>query len=249
MAFCAACGFSALRQQGRPSCIRSSSSAPARSAPPSPTCSTKRGDYRRHRRGPLGCRSERRRHAAASRRIRARFRRRGRAAGRAQRPLCGPERRALPPDRPRRRGGAADAGVHYFDLTEDVATTRMVKELAEDATTAFIPQCGLAPGFIAIVGARSRRQVRQARHRPPAGRRAAAISLERAELQSDLEHRRGHQRVYASPARRSSTASCAKSGARGARGVLPRRRRATRPSTPRAAWARCARRSRARCAA
>jgi saccharopine dehydrogenase-like NADP-dependent oxidoreductase len=43
------------------------------------------------------------------------------------------------------------AGVHYFDLTEDVATTRMVKELAEDATTAFVPQCGLAPGFIAIV--------------------------------------------------------------------------------------------------
>jgi saccharopine dehydrogenase-like NADP-dependent oxidoreductase len=43
------------------------------------------------------------------------------------------------------------AGVNYFDLTEDVATTRMVKELAEGATTAFVPQCGLAPGFIAIV--------------------------------------------------------------------------------------------------
>jgi Saccharopine dehydrogenase and related proteins len=43
------------------------------------------------------------------------------------------------------------AGVNYFDLTEDVATTRMVKELAEGATTAFIPQCGLAPGFISIV--------------------------------------------------------------------------------------------------
>src|SRR4051812_22755607 len=43
------------------------------------------------------------------------------------------------------------SGVHYFDLTEDVATTRMVKELAADATTAFVPQCGLAPGFIAIV--------------------------------------------------------------------------------------------------
>jgi saccharopine dehydrogenase-like NADP-dependent oxidoreductase len=41
--------------------------------------------------------------------------------------------------------------VHYFDLTEDVATTRMVKELSEDAKTAFVPQCGLAPGFIAIV--------------------------------------------------------------------------------------------------
>jgi saccharopine dehydrogenase-like NADP-dependent oxidoreductase len=42
-------------------------------------------------------------------------------------------------------------GLHYFDLTEDVATTRMVKELSENATSAFVPQCGLAPGFIAIV--------------------------------------------------------------------------------------------------
>jgi saccharopine dehydrogenase-like NADP-dependent oxidoreductase len=35
--------------------------------------------------------------------------------------------------------------------TEDVATTRMVKEFAEGAGTAFVPQCGLAPGFISIV--------------------------------------------------------------------------------------------------
>lgn len=41
-------------------------------------------------------------------------------------------------------------GVNYFDLTEDVATTRMVKELAEGSTTALVPQCGLAPGFISI---------------------------------------------------------------------------------------------------
>ncbi|WP_279483619.1 saccharopine dehydrogenase family protein [Aureimonas sp. SK2] len=47
--------------------------------------------------------------------------------------------------------GARAAGVHYLDLTEDVATTRMVEGLAEGATTAFIPQCGLAPGFISIV--------------------------------------------------------------------------------------------------
>jgi saccharopine dehydrogenase-like NADP-dependent oxidoreductase len=46
---------------------------------------------------------------------------------------------------------AAKAGVHYLDLTEDVASTRRVKELAEDARSAFIPQCGLAPGFISIV--------------------------------------------------------------------------------------------------
>lgn len=46
---------------------------------------------------------------------------------------------------------ARDTGTHYLDLTEDVATTRRVKELAADAETAFIPQCGLAPGFITIV--------------------------------------------------------------------------------------------------
>lgn len=44
------------------------------------------------------------------------------------------------------------AGVHYLDLTEDVATTQLVKTLAVDASHALIPQCGLAPGFIAIVG-------------------------------------------------------------------------------------------------
>lgn len=42
------------------------------------------------------------------------------------------------------------AGAHYLDLTEDVASSRIVRELATDAVTAFIPQCGLAPGFITI---------------------------------------------------------------------------------------------------
>src|ERR1700722_1038924 len=46
---------------------------------------------------------------------------------------------------------ARQANIHYLDLTEDVATTRLVKTLAADASTAFIPQCGLAPGFISIV--------------------------------------------------------------------------------------------------
>ena len=46
---------------------------------------------------------------------------------------------------------AKAAGAHYLDLTEDVASTRRVKQLADGAATAFIPQCGLAPGFITIV--------------------------------------------------------------------------------------------------
>jgi saccharopine dehydrogenase-like NADP-dependent oxidoreductase len=46
---------------------------------------------------------------------------------------------------------AARKGLHYLDLTEDVATTRKAKALAEQSSGAFIPQCGLAPGFISIV--------------------------------------------------------------------------------------------------
>ncbi|MEE9451959.1 MAG: saccharopine dehydrogenase C-terminal domain-containing protein [Gammaproteobacteria bacterium] len=45
--------------------------------------------------------------------------------------------------------GECDA--HYFDLTEDVSSTDFVKKIAEGKKVAFIPQCGLAPGFINIV--------------------------------------------------------------------------------------------------
>ncbi len=48
-------------------------------------------------------------------------------------------------------GAAKAANSHYFDLTEDVESTRVVKQLAEGADCAFVPQCGLAPGFISIV--------------------------------------------------------------------------------------------------
>ena len=48
---------------------------------------------------------------------------------------------------------AKRAGAHYLDLTEDVESTRTIKKLAEGASTAFIPQCGLAPGFISIAAA------------------------------------------------------------------------------------------------
>ncbi|MBL6854235.1 MAG: saccharopine dehydrogenase NADP-binding domain-containing protein [Alphaproteobacteria bacterium] len=48
---------------------------------------------------------------------------------------------------------AKRAGAHYLDLTEDVESTRIIKRLAKGADTAFIPQCGLAPGFISIVAA------------------------------------------------------------------------------------------------
>lgn len=46
---------------------------------------------------------------------------------------------------------AAENNIHYFDLTEDVKTTQTVQELAKNASSAFVPQCGLAPGFISII--------------------------------------------------------------------------------------------------
>ena len=47
---------------------------------------------------------------------------------------------------------ARESGLHYFDLTEDVEVTRRIATLARDAPQAFVPQCGLAPGFISIAG-------------------------------------------------------------------------------------------------
>ena len=46
---------------------------------------------------------------------------------------------------------AVRSGVHYLDLTEDIASARTVRELAAGADKALIPQCGLAPGFVSIV--------------------------------------------------------------------------------------------------
>lgn len=47
----------------------------------------------------------------------------------------------------------AKAGVSYFDLSEDVNTTAFVHELAgKFPKVTFMPQCGLAPGAINIVG-------------------------------------------------------------------------------------------------
>lgn len=48
-------------------------------------------------------------------------------------------------------GAAVKAGAHYFDLTEDVESTRRVKDLAATARTVLMPQCGLAPGFISVL--------------------------------------------------------------------------------------------------
>lgn len=48
---------------------------------------------------------------------------------------------------------ALGVGASYFDLTEDVETTRKVRVTASKARPGqiFMPQCGLAPGFVSIV--------------------------------------------------------------------------------------------------
>lgn len=48
---------------------------------------------------------------------------------------------------------AVATGCSYFDLTEDVATTEAIQALAQQAKPGqiFMPQCGLAPGFIGIL--------------------------------------------------------------------------------------------------
>ena len=48
-------------------------------------------------------------------------------------------------------GLARTHGLHYFDLTEDIEVTKNVRAVSQGATSAFVPQCGLAPGFISIV--------------------------------------------------------------------------------------------------
>lgn len=55
-------------------------------------------------------------------------------------------------------------GIHYFDLTEDVPTTKAIITMSEDAKSAMVPQCGLAPGFICIIGASLAEQFEKIRH-------------------------------------------------------------------------------------
>lgn len=48
---------------------------------------------------------------------------------------------------------AVEVGVHYFDLTEDVPTLNGIRNMASKSSSVLAPQCGLAPGFIGILGA------------------------------------------------------------------------------------------------
>ena len=72
-------------------------------------------------------------------------------------PVC------LTPSTRRSRRAAHALGLHYFDLTEDVGTTKHIRALARSAKGIMAPQCGLAPGFVGIVGAHLARQFERVR--------------------------------------------------------------------------------------
>ena len=90
---------------------------------------------------------------------------------------------------------AHSAGVHYLDLTEDVATSRVVKELARSSNTILMPRCGLAPGFICVVGGVACGQPRDRRSDRAARRRASAQPEQRTRLCVQLVSCRDRQRV------------------------------------------------------
>ncbi|MCZ6657541.1 MAG: saccharopine dehydrogenase NADP-binding domain-containing protein [Gammaproteobacteria bacterium] len=48
---------------------------------------------------------------------------------------------------------AHELELYYFDLTEDVPTRQRILELSATSSKVMAPHCGLAPGFVGIVGA------------------------------------------------------------------------------------------------
>jgi len=58
-------------------------------------------------------------------------------------------------DNPAVANAALEAGVSYFDLSEDVKTSHLVHSLSKNTRDGQImmPQCGLAPGFISMIAA------------------------------------------------------------------------------------------------
>lgn len=58
---------------------------------------------------------------------------------------------------------AVELEVHYFDLTEDVPTLQAIQAMNDKANSVLAPQCGLAPGFIGILGSHLYKQFDEVR--------------------------------------------------------------------------------------
>ena len=86
---------------------------------------------------------------------------------------------------------ARDTGAHYFDLTEDVETTRRVHEIASAADTRV--HAAVRPRARVHLGRRPRpgAAFRRVAHGAHAGRRPAPVPDQPVELQPDLVDRRG----------------------------------------------------------
>ncbi len=54
-------------------------------------------------------------------------------------------------------------GLHYFDLTEDVPTTKAILEMSKTSKGIMAPQCGLAPGLVGIIGTHLAEQFEEVR--------------------------------------------------------------------------------------
>ncbi len=74
--------------------------------------------------------------------------------------------------------------------------------------SAFVPQCGLAPGFISIAANELITALRRAAQREAARRRPAPAPEQRAQVLADLVHRRPDQRVRQSLRGHRATAAC-----------------------------------------
>ncbi len=92
---------------------------------------------------------------------------------------------------------AVAAGLNYFDLTEDVETTRRVREIAGGVPARPCGHAAVRTGAGLHLHCRvtADQGVRCDRYGAHAGRRAASVPIQRAEIQPDLVHRWAHQRV------------------------------------------------------
>jgi saccharopine dehydrogenase-like NADP-dependent oxidoreductase len=82
-------------------------------------------------------------------------------------------------------------GLHYFDLTEDVPTTKAIQQMSQTSKGVMAPQCGLAPGLVGIIGA----HIRAGALDQAAGRRPAAAPDRPVGLRLQLVARGRGQRI------------------------------------------------------
>ena len=59
---------------------------------------------------------------------------------------------------------AADNNLHYFDVTEDVESGKIVKEISQGLNKAFIPHNGVAPGLVNIISGHLAKQFDELYH-------------------------------------------------------------------------------------